>query len=49
MRSKTETAARRLVADIHRATDGQPMRWCGLSETSQRAKAAELAKSLGPY
>jgi hypothetical protein len=24
MRSKTETAARRLVAEIHRATDGQP-------------------------
>jgi hypothetical protein len=38
MPSKTETAARRLVAEIHRATDGQPMRWCGLSETSQRAK-----------
>ena len=39
MPSKTETAARRLVAEIHRATDGQPMRSCGLSETSRRAKA----------
>ena len=39
MPSKLETAARGLVAEIHRATDGRPMRYCGLYEVTQRAKA----------
>ena len=39
MLSKTETAARRLVAEIYRATGDRPMRYCGLQEAAQRAKA----------
>jgi hypothetical protein len=39
MLSKTETAARRLFAEICRATVNRPMRYCGLQETAQRAKA----------
>jgi hypothetical protein len=39
MLSKTETAARRLFAEIYRATVDRPMRYCGLQETAQRAKA----------
>ena len=37
MLSKTETAARRLVAEIYRATGDRPMR--GLQQAAQRAKA----------
>jgi hypothetical protein len=37
MPSKTETAARRLVAEIWRVTGGRLLRWCGLSEAAQRA------------
>jgi hypothetical protein len=37
MFSKTETAARRLVAEIYRATGDRPMR--GLQQAAQRAKA----------
>jgi hypothetical protein len=39
MLSKTETTARRLFAEIYRATVDRPMRYCGLQETVQRAKA----------
>jgi hypothetical protein len=40
MRSKTETAARRLVAEIYRAThDGRPQRWCNLSQVCERTGA----------
>jgi hypothetical protein len=36
MPSKTETAARRLVAEVYRAThDGRPQRWCNLSEVCE--------------
>jgi hypothetical protein len=37
---KTESAARRLVAEIYRATyDGRPMRWCNLTEVCERTGA----------
>jgi hypothetical protein len=40
MPSKTETAARRLVAEIYHATyDGRPQRWCNLSEVCERTGA----------
>jgi hypothetical protein len=39
MPSKSETAARRLVAELYRTTDGRLMRWCGLSEIADRADA----------
>jgi hypothetical protein len=42
MPSKTETAARRLVAEIYRATrNGQPMRWCALSNLGEAAADVE--------
>ena len=52
MPSKTETAARRLVDEIYRAThDGRPQRWCGLSEVVERAgvdvEAVHLAALKG--
>jgi hypothetical protein len=34
MLSKTETTARRLFAEIYRATVDRPMRYCGLQETT---------------
>ena len=37
---KTESAARRLVAEIYRATyDGRPQRWCNLMEVCERTGA----------
>jgi hypothetical protein len=40
MPSKTETGARRLVAEIYRATyDGRPQRWCNLTEVCERPSA----------
>jgi hypothetical protein len=42
MPSKTETAARRLVAKIHRATGGQLLRWCSLDAIGHRADAAAI-------
>jgi hypothetical protein len=47
MPSKTETAARRLVAEIYRAThDGRPQRWCNLSEVCERTGADSDAVQL---
>ena len=39
MPSKTETAARRLVAEIYRTYDGGPQRWCNLSKVCERTGA----------
>ena len=37
---KTASAARRLVAEIYRATyDGRPQRWCNLMEVCERTGA----------
>jgi hypothetical protein len=37
---KTASAARRLVAEIYRATyDGRPQRWCNLTEVCERTGA----------
>ena len=39
MPSETETAARRLVAEIYRTYDGGPQRWCNLKEVCERTGA----------
>ena len=40
MPKKTESAARRLLAEIYRAThNGRPQRWCNLSEVCERTGA----------
>lgn len=46
MPSKTETAARRLVAEIYRRIAGRPMRWVELREVSQQAGADAEAVHL---
>jgi hypothetical protein len=47
MPSRTETAARRLVAEIYRATDyGRPQRWCNLTEVCERTGADPYAVQL---
>jgi hypothetical protein len=38
MPRKRETGARRLVAELYRATDGRPLRWCSLSEIAERTQ-----------
>jgi hypothetical protein len=46
MPSKPEAAARRLVAEIYRATDGRPQRWLTLSDVCERTGADEQAVQL---
>ena len=41
--SKTEATARRLLAEIYRATDGRPQRWCTPCDVYERTGADEQA------
>jgi hypothetical protein len=51
MSSKTEAGARRLIAEIYRATDRRLQRWCTLSDVCERTgvdeQAVEFATSKG--